>query len=408
MRQGNAVAGNTGKPRPLRADPDEFRPDPHAGYARCRPLTPLIEFGDGLPYAIRHADVMALMTDPRTRQMETEGLLLRGIGSGALYDFFANTMLLSNPPVHARRRRPAARAFAYRLIDRWRPRIRALVGEMLDGIAAAGEAEFLTAIAAPLPARLTARILGAPREDAPGFASLVYRMSRGLGSFRPEEFPAIEEAAAELTRYVRGLLEARRESPREDFLTDYLARVEEAGTLSEAETLMQIVSLIIAGSDTTRFGLTALFSNLLADRAQWQTVCNDPALAPAAVEEALRFEPPVGSIVRVLVDPLEIGGIALPEGTVLNLSMISAQRDSAVFSEPDRFDIRRDDHPRANISFGDGPHRCLGEMLARAEMEEALRAIASRFPQMRLAGPPMRPRGHTGIRGAGALPVAWG
>jgi hypothetical protein len=389
------------------ADPAAFRPDPHAGFARYRPLAGIIDLGGAMPFVTRLADVTALIVDPRTRQIETEPLTARGITSGALHGFYANSMLLSNPPAHARRRAPVVRAFASRLVQAWRPHIRALVGDMVDAVAAAGEAEFQAAFASPLPSRVIAAILGAADADASDFAAKVYGMSKGLGGFRDADYEAIEAATAGLIAHVERLLEDRRRAPRDDFLTDYLRRVEEVGSLSATETLIQVVSLIIGGSDTTRFGLTAAVSLLLQHREQWEALCRDPGLAPAAVNEALRFEPPVGAIGRVVAERLSVDGVALEPGTVFSVSILSAQRDEAAFADPQRFDIARTDHPRLHASFGFGPHRCLGEALARAEMEEALVVLTQRLPGLALAGAPPLPKGHSGMRGIGPMQVRW-
>jgi cytochrome P450 family 103 len=390
---------------PLRVDPAAFRPDPHAGFAKYRPLAGVIEFGGGLPVVTRHRDVAALMTDPRTRQIETEPLALRGITSGRLHDFYANTMLLANPPVHAPRRRPAARAFALKVIEAWRPRIRALVSQLIDAIDEDDEFDFVEAIASPLPSRLIAQIIGAPEEDAPRFAPLVYGMSRGLGAFRPDDYSTIEESASALVEYVERLIADRRRTPGDDFLTDYLQRVDEAAQLSELETLIQIVSIILAGSDTTRSALTMLVSLLLQHREQWEAVVSDPGRAAGAVLEGLRFEPPVGAMGRVVTEPIEIDGIPFPAGTALSLSILSAQRDDAVYAEPQQFNIARTDHPRWSVSFGLGIHRCLGEALACAELEEALTAITQRMPSLELRGHPPAAKGHAGIRGVTPMRV---
>lgn len=401
-----SIAKSQVRPIP-KVDPDDFRPDPHAGFARHRPRHALIDLGMRSVVATRHADCMMLMTDPRTRQMETESMQLAGISSGALYQFYATAMLLSNPPKHAQRRAPAQRSFAPRLIAAWRPRIRKVVSELIDASGEARETGFLASIASPLPSRIIAEILGAPEEDAPRFAAMVYTMTRGLGGFRQNDFPAIEAAAQELMTYVGHLLEERSKSPRDDFLTDYLARVDEAGNLDPLETLMQIVAVIIGGSDTTRFALTALVARLLDDRAQWETVCADPAAIAGAVREGLRYEPSIGSIGRVVTEPLQIGEHELPVGSVVNVSLLSAQRDEAVYTDPQSFDITRDDHPRWNITFGHGAHKCLGEALARAEMEEALSVLAERMPALRMTGPAPETKGHTGIRGITEMNVAW-
>lgn len=393
--------------RVVKVDPQEFRPDVHACFAKYRPLTGLIDTGGGMLLVIRHADVERLMADPGTRQIEADLVEMRGIASGALHRFFSNSMLTSNPPAHANRRGPTARAFAFKLIQEWRPRIRQVVLDLIERNAGKGTMEFVQDIASSLPARIIAEILGIPEEDAPQFAALVYGMSKGLSNFRAEELESIEAHAIDLMAYVEKLLNSRRHRPRDDFLTDYLKSVAEADLLSETETLIQIVTLIIGGSDTTRFGLTAMISLLLQHRHQWERVCADPGLAPAAVREAVRFEPAIGAVGRVVVEPLTVDGVRLDPGTLLSLSLCSAQRDETVYSAPQSFDITRQDHPRWSVSFGGGAHRCMGEALARAEMEEALIALSQRLPGLELADGPAWVKGSSGLRSIGPLPLRW-
>ncbi|MBX2853497.1 MAG: cytochrome P450 [Rhodobacteraceae bacterium] len=391
---------------PLKVDHAAFRPDPHVGFAQYRPLSGVIEFEPGLPFITRHKDVTALMTDPRTRQFETESLTLRGVNSGALYDFFANSMLVSNPPVHAKRRAPAAKAFAFKAIEAWRPRIRTLVAEILETARQNEEFDFVKGVAAQLPSRLIAQMLGAPEADAPFFSGHVNIMTRALGSFRMEDYPKLEASAAALHDYVRGALEQRRLHPSDDFLSTYLQRVDADGDLTPMETVMQILTIIIGGSDTTRFALTMMVAHLQQNRRQWDALCADPKLAEGAVRETLRYDPPVGGIGRTTIAPLEIDGVTLPAGTPLTLSMLSAQRDAAIYARPDEFDISRTDHPKWSVSLGLGIHRCLGEALARAELEEALIALTQHLPNLRLTDTPPVPKGHSGVRGVSSMRVA--
>lgn len=386
--------------------------DPHGMFRAARPQGPLIVFRTGGLLAIRAADVVPLLTDPRVRQVGTEGLALAGITAGPFHRFASHTMLLSHGAAHARRRRPAARAFHFSLMEKLRPAIRAAADELLEeiraGLPADGTFDLRDRFASILPARIIARILGLAEAEIPDFTRLVYAMSPGLSfGLKPEEWPAVDAASAGLFAYCERLLAERRVAPRDDFLTDYLRLVDDSGDLDADETLMQVVSLVLAGADTTRGALTILASLLLAT-GDWAAVAADPALAPGAVAESLRFEPSVGSVAVVPLEPVAVGGITVPPGLPVGLSTLSAMRDPDLYADPDRFDIRRTDHPRLHLVFGGGPHRCLGEALARAEMEEGLRALAAAMPGLRLAGRPARMTGVGGIRQVSALPVAAG
>jgi cytochrome P450 len=371
-------------------------------------FTPLIKREDGSYVAILARDVERLATDPRTRQVETELLQSRGVTEGALFDFYKYSMLLSNGPDHRRRRAPLSRVFASRLIDELRPRIRTIAERLIDSVYAQGEMDFLDHFASVLPARIISEILGLPETDVPRFTGWVYQLSRALSaSFTREEVPEIDTAAAHLSAYVSELLTSRRAAPRSDFLTSYAAAAEQEGNLSPIETLIQIVTVILGGSDTTRSALTMQAALLLQHRDQWDAVCQDTALIPGAVAEALRYEPSVGSIPRFTCQDIEVGGYLVPRDCVLSLSTLSAMRDPGLYAEPDSFNIRRTDHPRRHPVFGAGAHRCLGEVLARAELEEGLAALVKRLPQLQIVGHPPTMFGHAGIRRVDAMRVSW-
>jgi cytochrome P450 len=387
---------------------EELDHDPHGVFRRWRPLTPLIEREGGSYIAIRSGDVERLIVDPRTRQSETERLRSQGINAGPLFEVLDNTMLFSNGSVHRRRRAPLSRAFAFRLIMGIRPRIRALAVGLLKSHQPRGEINFLDDYAALLPARAVSMLLGLPEADIPLFTRWVYTLAPALGfSFLPAELPAMQQAARDLTSYVSDHLAARRAAPRNDFLTDYIAMVEQEGTLSAAETLSQVAAVILAGSDTTRAAMVMQIALLLQHRDQWEAVCADPELIPGAVAEALRYEPPVGSTPRFTLEDIDLEDCAIPAQRVLSLSTLSAMRDPALYADPDRFNIRRADHPSRHPVFGGGPHRCLGEVLARAELEEGLAALASVLPHVQLMGDPPTMTGHAGIRRVSGMRLCW-
>ena len=383
--------------------------DPHGVFRRYRPLTPLIRRENNFGYlVIRAADVEPLAFDPRARQVETEQLTVRGIVSGPLVDLWGNSMLFANGNEHRRRRAPMSKAFAFKLIEQMRPRIRAAAEGILDEHMREGELDLLADFASLIPARVIAEILGIPAADIPHFTDLVYSVSRSLSPSSPrEQFPDMQESARQLMEYVGELLGSRAHLLDNELLSSYTQTVTEAGNLSAAEILSQVVTVIIAGSDTTRGAIAVQVGLLLQHREQWEAVCADPTLIPGAVSESLRYEPVVGTIPRFTLEEIEIGGYVVPRGNILSLSTLSAMRDPALYADPDSFNIRRSDHPRRHLIFGLGVHRCLGEVLARAELEESLAALASRLPQLQLAGKPPSLHGHGGIRRIDGMRVQW-
>jgi cytochrome P450 family 103 len=385
----------------------ELEADPHGVFRRCRPLVPFAAHESGSSFVLRARDVEALMRDPRVRSSESEYPQMVGITEAPLFDLFVTSMLSSNGPVHRRRRAPFTRPFAARLIAALRPQIRATAEDLIAGWDGRSEIDLLPEYTALIPARTIADLLGLPREDIPHFTSLAYQVSRVLGFlFTPDDIPAMQAAAQELLEYVEGVLEERRRSPRDDFLSAFLADAAEASEMSPFEIVTQIFALIIGGTDTTRIAGAIQVGLLLQHREQWQAVCRDPALIPGAVTEALRYEPSVASVARIALEDIPLEGGVLSAGQVLMLSTMSAMRDETVHADPDRFDIRRTDQRRTHLVFGGGPHRCIGEALAIAELEEGLAALAARQPRLRLAGP-MQLHGHSSIRRMSALRVSW-
>ncbi|MGB2573180.1 MAG: cytochrome P450, partial [Henriciella sp.] len=199
----------------------------------------------------------------------------------------------------------------------------------------------------------------------------------------------------------------RRKNPQEDFVTEYVRKTAEAGNLEEDEIRTQLLGLILAGSDTTRGSICMILSELLQHPQQWTDLIADPdGLKRAAVEEGMRYQPVVSGIPRIAMRDIEIDGYLVPQGAVIAISIISALRDPEIFSEPDRFNIHRADQQRWHFGFGAGAHRCVGEALARAEMEEMLATIARMAPNTKLIGdPPILMPG--AIRQVGPMTVAF-
>ncbi|MDB5405542.1 MAG: cytochrome [Rhodospirillales bacterium] len=386
----------------------ELEADPHSVFRRYRAITPFIAREGGGYIVLRAPAVEQLIKDPRVRQPETEFPEIRGITEGVLFEFFKYSMLTSNDPVHRLRRAPFTRSFAARLIADLRPRIRKIAEELVAGWYEEGEIDLVDRFAAQIPAQAISELLGLPKEDIPRFTALVYSVSRVLSfTFAPDDLPDMQSAARELRDYVACLIDSRHATPMDDFISAYVADADSKGELSPIEIIVQIVVLIIGGTDTTRVAMATQVALLLQHREQWDAVCRDPALIPGAVSEALRYEPSVGAVSRFTLQDIELDGQILPSEQFVSLSTMSAMRDDRAYERPDVFDIRRAERRRAHLVFGGGPHRCLGEALALIELEEGLAALTTRIPRLRLAGEPPRLRGHVGIRRIGGMRVRW-
>ncbi|WP_196223289.1 cytochrome P450 [Roseibium sp. RKSG952] len=368
----------------------------------ARQLGPVARDRYGILVSFSHAHLVQLLNPDLTRQMETETLAIQGISQGPLFDFFNNALLFSNGAVHQRRRAPLARTFAVPLMKKLRPVIRRLAEDLIDEAIGQGPVDLRDTIAGPLAARAISGILGVPFEHLETLTEQVYSAVRALSVRSPD---VIAEAALDmqaLTKEVMELIHARSAAPRDDFISEFVATTN--GRLTDMEIRIQLVTLLIAGSDTTRGALTSTLSQLMIHRGQWELLCADPeGLKQGAALEGLRYDPIIGALIRVAARDFSFEGVRVPKGTLIGPLVLTALRDPDVFQDPDRFDITRQDHPRWHPVFGGGEHRCLGEALARLELEEALAALATKAPGMQLAGPPATLRGLGGVRGVSPL-----
>jgi cytochrome P450 len=384
----------------------DYGRDAHTLLKELREQSPLVRTNIGLVLALRHRH-LELVTSDATRQMETETKVMQGITSGPIWDITTTGMLFANGETHARRRGPVAKTFAFKLMDAMRPKVIEVATELVQPRIGAGPIDFVNEIAAQIPARIIADILGIPRSDLPVFMKWIADTAESLGFIELDRREQIEKSLVEFTAYVAGLLDDRRAKPRNDFLTDYVQATARDGVLSEAEVRTQVLGLILAGSDTTRGSLCMTLAHLLRHPEQWRAFCADPdGLKKGVVAEGLRYEPIVSGVPRVPLRDLEVDGYLVPAGTPIAVSLLSALRDPDVYAEPETFNIRREDHPRWHPIFGGGAHRCVGEALAKAEMEETLATIARLAPNTTLVGdfPKLNPGA---IRQVGEMRVAF-
>jgi cytochrome P450 family 103 len=230
--------------------------DPHGVFRRYRAAYPFVRHETGAYLVLRHADIERLVIDSRTAASETTHPELFGVTEGALFDFFDQGMLTANGAVHRRRRSPFSRSFAARTIADLRPHIRRSSEELIESWYADGQVEFVGQFAAQLPARVIGDLLGLPRADIPSFTKLVYSVTRFISSsIVQDEIPESEAACQQLRDYVEKTFEDRRRAPRDDFLSDFLAKADATGGLSPLEIIFQIMQLIVGGTDTTRVAI---------------------------------------------------------------------------------------------------------------------------------------------------------
>ncbi len=403
----NDVSGTPVGVQPPTMTLAELEADAHGTFRRYRQNHSVVRHEAGGYFVLRFADVDRLSKDSRLRSTETAFPRKLGLEQGAIFDAFDHSMLTANGDTHRRRRAPFTKLFAARAISEMRPHIRRTIEDVIDGIYDDGEMEFVETFASPIPARVIADLFGLAREDIPDFARDSYEATQILSfGLSPERIADIDKAGERLRDYIAKILDERRRSPRNDFLSAFLAAATEAGEMSPEEILYQIFLLVAAATDTTRMSIAAQTSLLLQHRQQWTEVCRDPSLVPAAVAEALRVEPSGSAATRLASEDIELDGTVIPAGELVTFSTMSAMRDEGVYDHPDAFNIHRTDTPRLHPVFGYGVHRCLGEALARVELEESLAAITARIPQMQMGVPPAI-IGHYGVRRVGEMRVSW-
>jgi cytochrome P450 family 103 len=384
---------------------EDLEENPHAVFRKYRPQVPLIRRPDGVYLLLRAADMPILREEGRTRRMETEYPASQGITSGRIWDIFSNSLMTSNDGVHQKRRGPVSRTLEARMVAGLRSTIRQTANTLLDSHEMQRGFDLRNDFAALVPAMTIAGILGLPYRDIPEFTEQVYKAAKIVsGAWSKADLPEIENACAKLLDYAMGLVESRRRDPGDDFISSYLAEVDEATDFSPLEIIVQLFALIVSGSDTVRAAIVIQTSLLLQHRSQWKWLRNNLDGIPDAVAEAMRYEPTIGSVTRVTLDDITLDGHVLPRGSIVSLMLASILRDPNACEEPDRFDIRRKPMA-AHPAFGGGSHRCLGETLAKIEMEEALRALLIRYPRLAVDGDYPDIMGHAGIRRVANMPV---
>jgi cytochrome P450 len=387
--------------------------DPYPFYKSLLQKGPLLQLPFGAYALTRHADCFNVLRDARFSSSdehkdgyENIGEMIKALGYEDLLGLMTRIMLFADPPDHTRLRRLVSKAFTPKAIEGMRPRIAAIVDEILDDVDVRGEIEVVDDLAFKLPVTVISEMLGVPMEDHEQLRSLP---AVAVAALDPRDnfemlLPAAEGLRAMRT-YFDELVEKRRGDLGDDLLSAMIAAEDEGDRLSHDELLDTMLLLFAAGHETTVNLISGGMLNLLTHPAELERLVADPSLITTAVEELLRFGPPVQFTARTTTTEVELCGQKMQRGTELIVMLAAANRDPSVFDDPDTLDIGREDNRQ--LSFGGGIHLCLGAPLARVEAQEAIGRLVRRFPGLRLVDSQVEWKPTTTIRGPARLPLTW-
>jgi cytochrome P450 len=391
-----------------------FLADPYPVFHKLRATAPVFRASHGRWFITRYDDTVQLLRDRSFgKDYENPDTLTRRFGPTALQEpavvELTNMMLLRDPPDHTRLRGLVVKAFTARRIEAIRERVQDLTDRLLDKVIPLGRMDAIRDLAFPLPVLVICELLGIPEEDQ---ARFVTGSSSGAPLLNPTpptraELDDANRGTLESAAYFGALFERRRREPRDDLITLLVRAEEEGDRLTTAELSANVNLLFAAGHETT----VNLIGNgllwLLRHPEQWRMLRDDPSMVPNAIEEILRFESPVQSVARTVAEPVELSGVMLEPADIVVSLVGAANRDPAMFENPDRFDITRKD--LRPLSFGGGIHFCLGAQLARIEAAVVFETVLCRLSEPRLVEPD-HPKWRPSflLRGLTELPVAWG
>jgi cytochrome P450 len=391
------------------------RDDPFPLFAAVRERGPVhrVTLADGHVawLVVGHDEARAALHDERFSKdmhaaLETgDEVVAEGLPGPAL----ARHMLVVDPPDHTRLRRLVAGAFSVRRVEALQPRVQAVVDDLLDAVATRGPdatVDLVASFAFPLPFTVICELLGVPAHEREPLGTALTKL---LGpTSTPAEYAVAEQASASVVEQLTALVATKAETPDDDLISALIAARDGADRLNQQELLSTIFQLIVAGHDTTASLIENGVVALLRHPDQLAALRADPAAIPAAIEELLRYDAPVPhATFRYAREAVDLGGVTIPAGAQVLVSLAAANRDPARFADADVLDLRRAD--TRHLAFGHGIHFCLGAPLARMEAHLALASLLRRFPDLRLAAPVDQLHwGHGDglvLRGMSALPV---
>ncbi|MEU5121152.1 cytochrome P450 [Streptomyces asoensis] len=388
-----------------------FLSDPYPAYAELRERGRVIRYEPTGQWLVpRHADVSALLRDRRLGRTYQHRFTHEDFGRTAppadqepFHTLNDHGMLDLEPPDHTRIRRLVSKAFTPRTVERLKPYVRRLAGELVDRLVEAGGGDLLVDVAEPLPVAVIAEMLGIPESDRgplrPWSADIC-----GMYELNPSPQTAARavRASEEFSAYLRELIALRRARPGDDLISGLIAAHDEGDRLTEQELISTAVLLLNAGHEATVNATVNGWWALFRNPGQLDALRADHSLVPTAVEELMRYDTPLQLFERWVLDDIEIDGTTVPRGAEIAMLFGSANHDPAVFAEPGRLDLTRADNP--HISFSAGIHYCIGAPLARIELAASMTALLEKAPKLALAAEPRRKPNFV-IRGLEGLDV---
>jgi cytochrome P450 len=370
----------------------EFYADPYPTYRALREHEPVKRLPSGAYFLTRYDDLINAYKSTKLFSSDKKREFAPKYGRSPLYEHHTTSLVFNDPPAHTRVRRLITGALSPRAIAEMEPDLIRLVDGLLDALARKDDVELIGDFAATIPIEVIGNLLDVPHEErAPlrGWSIAI------LGALEPvistEAFARGNNAVEEFLNYLETLVERRRAkpgNPERDVLTRLIQGEDNGEKLTPKELLHNCIFLLNAGHETT----TNLIGNglvALSETPEQKTrLIENPEMIKTAIEEVLRFESSNQLGNRMITEPVELGGIALPAGTPVTLCIGAANRDPAHFADPERFDIGRS--PNRHLAFASGPHQCAGMALARLEGAIAISRFLARFPNYRLNGAPVR------------------
>jgi cytochrome P450 len=388
----------------------EVLADPYPLYARLRAEDPV--HWDPFLHAwvvTRFPDVLTVLHDySADRTPAPEQLAAMGLESlTPIAAVMVRQMLFMDAPAHTRLRGLASVAFTPRRVEALRAHIQEIADRLLDEAAAAGRMDLMAQFANPLPAIVTAEMLGVPVEDHDRLKRWSADFAEMLGNFQhnPDRVPRVLRSVEEMTAYFREAIASQDRAPREGLVRSLLTAEIGGDRLSEEEVIANCIVTMVGGQETTTNLIGNGMLTLLRNPRELDRLRGDPALTPSAVEELLRYESPSQHTARMAPSDLELGGRAIRKRQAVIAVMGAANRDPERFPDPDRLDLSR--QPNRHVAFGWAAHFCFGAPLARMEGQIAFDTLLRRLPELRLEPGPLEWRENLGLRGLNSLPVAF-